>query len=292
MSWKLHKLRLRMKTDMHCGTLMLGFVARTFPYVPQHLPLYAAVPAAVEALGLPPVPATFREMEALILSGMRSTPLYVLCDDRPLFPWEPESREILEAEFISSRYGVALDGASRTAEDKRLFETEVLLARRRRSMQVTQLEGGIWLRVRETANLRLDPQTGLEHKDGAFISWSALWGRLTLGGDRTRNLGRLWPDVGWESCENLWHCGEMVLDAEWPRFQIAAGQSCPVPLTADETPGCGKFSIMTGRRFDGGSYRMDAGTVAWQAGWQPAHDVLIELAGERCARVCTPEAMA
>ena len=35
-----------MKTDMHCGTLMLGFVARAFPYVPQHVPIFAAVPVA------------------------------------------------------------------------------------------------------------------------------------------------------------------------------------------------------------------------------------------------------
>ena len=71
MSWQPFRSRLRMKTDMHCGTLMLGFVARAFPYVPQHVPIFAAVPAAVEALALPQVPTSYREMESLLLHGMR-----------------------------------------------------------------------------------------------------------------------------------------------------------------------------------------------------------------------------
>lgn len=292
MSWELHTLRLRLRTDMHCGSLVLGFVARAFPYVPQHVPLYAAVSAAVEALKLPPVSASYREMEALLLPAMRTTPLYVRYNNNALFPWEPEAREQLEAEFMGSLYGVALDDSSRSAKDKHLFETEVLLARRRRSNQPTELEGGVWLRENETDNLRLDPQAGLVRKDvAATISWPELLGRLTLGGDRTRNLGRLWPDVVWESCNSLWHIGEMELDAAWPRFQLAAEQPCPVPLTVDEEAafGNGRFAIMTGRRFRQESYHMDTGIVAWQPGWKSAHNVLIELAGERCARLCNPD---
>lgn len=290
MSWKLHTLRLRLKTDMHCGSLMLGFVARAFPYVPQHVPLYAAVPAAVEALDLLPVPATYREMESLILPAMRATPLYVRDGDKPLFPWEAEARERLETEYMSSRYGVALDDASRSAEEGRLFETEVLLARRRGSMQPTELEGGIWLREHETDTLRLDPRTGLARKDGGgAVGWPELLGRLALGGDRTRNLGRVWPDVDWRACDSLWHCDGMRLDAAWPQLRLAAGQPCPVALAADATPGSGHFAIMTGRRFNAESYVMDAGTVAWQVGWRPDQEVRIELAGERCARMCPPE---
>lgn len=290
MIWQPHTLRLRLRTDMHCGSLMLGFVARAFPFVPQHVPLYAAVPAAVEALGLPPDPAIFREMKALLLPAMRATPLYVRRDGKPLFPWEAADRERLEAEYMASRYGVALDDASRSAEDKHLFETEVLLARRRGSMQPTELEGAIWLRENETDTLRLDPRTGLARKDGrAAIAWPDLLGRLTLGGDRTRNLGRVWPDVDWRSCDSLWHCDAMTLDAAWPQLRLAAGQPCPVALAADTTPGTGHFAIMTGRSFNAETYVMDAGTVAWQTGWRPAQDVRIELAGERCARICPPE---
>lgn len=295
MSWKLHTLRLRLRTDMHCGSLMLGFVARAFPYAPQHVPLYAAVPAAVKALGLSPVSAVFREMETLLLHAMRTTPLYVRHDDRPLFPWEPEDRELLETCFMSSRYGVALDDASRSAKESHLFETEVLLAcgrgqRQRGRQQPTELEGGVWLREYETDILRLDPQAGLARKDnGTTVSWPVLLGGLTLGGDRTRNLGRLWPDAVWEPCDSLWHFGEMDLDAAWPRLRLAAGRPCPVSLAADATPGRGHFTVMTGRRFEKDCYRMDKGVVAWEPGWQPTHDVLIELAGERCARLCEPD---
>ena len=184
MSWQPFRSRLRMKTDMHCGTLMLGFVARAFPYVPQHVPIFAAVPAAVEALALPQVPTSYREMESLLLHGMRATPFFVLGEDgKPLFPWEKEARALLEADFVSSRYGVALDDPSRSAEQGRLFETEVLLAHRRGSMTATQLEGYVWLRERETARLRLDPQDGIALKDGSAPTFTAVPPQFATGPD-------------------------------------------------------------------------------------------------------------
>lgn len=293
MSWQPFRSRLRMKTDMHCGTLMLGFVARAFPYVPQHVPIFAAVPAAVEALALPQVPASYREMESLLLHGMRATPFFVLGEDgKPLFPWEKEARALLEADFVSSRYGVALDDPSRSAEQGRLFETEVLLAHRRGSMTATRLEGYVWLRERETARLRLDPQDGIAMKDGSVrVSWPSLLGRLSLGGDRTRNLGRLWPDAAWEPCGELWNGVGMDVCGEWPCLRLDAGEACPVAVAADEAfGGRGGFSVMTGRRFSGGAYVMDSGTPARDIGWRPDRAVLIELDGERCARVRAADA--
>ena len=42
---------------------------------------------------------------------------------------------------------------------------------------------------------------------------------------------------------------------------------------------------MTGRRIRrGGGYDMDKGVVAHDLGWRPDNVLMVELAGERCAR--------
>ena len=289
MSWSSYKVRLRLKTDMHCGSLMLGFVARAFPYAPQHVPLFAAVPAAVEALGLPPVRPSYKEMEALLFTSLRTTPFYVLDGEKPLFPWIDKDRTVLLADFMSSRYGVTLDDSSRSAREGQLFETEVLLAHRRGSMESTRLEGMVWLRANETERLCCDPQKGVALKDGsAAIDWPTLFGRLNLGGDRTRALGRLWPDVSWEETDKApWDTASMDLERKWPCLRIEQYKHCPVPVLLDGSMGHGgKLSVVTGRVLnEDGKYVMDNGSVVHDAGWQPGSDVMLQFDGLRYTSV-------
>lgn len=291
MSWHCFRLRLRLKTDMHCGSLALGFVSRAFPYVPQHVPLYASVPAAVAALGLPDIRPSYQAVEDLLFPRMRTSPFFVLDESgdgaRPLFPWDAHDRAVLEADFMGSRYGVALDAGSRSAEENRLFETEVLLARRRGSGQPVRVEGFVWLCAGTSGDLVLDPAKGIMLTDGSRqLSWPELLGGLMLGGDRTRNLGQIWPDVELEEVSSLWDGMTMHLDREWPCLEIPAGGACPVALEADGQPGSGApFVVMTGRRIRrGGGYDMDKGVVAHDLGWRPDNVLMVELAGERCAR--------
>lgn len=288
MSWRAYKVRLRLKTDMHCGSLMLGFVARAFPFAPQHVPLFASVPAAVEALGLPSIRPSYKEMEDLLFASLRTTPFYVLDGEKPLFPWIDKDRTVLLAEFMSSRYGVTLDDSSRSAKEGQLFETEVLLAHRRGSMESTSLEGMVWICANETERLCCDPQTGVALKDGsAAIDWQALFGRLNLGGDRTRALGRLWPDVFWqETDKDPWDTASMDLENEWPCLRIEQYKHCPVPVLLDGSKGHGgKLSVVTGRRLKDGKYVMDNGSVVRDAGWQPDSDVMLQFDGLRYTSV-------
>ena len=189
---------------------------------------------------------------------------------------------------MGSRYGVALDAGSRSAEENRLFETEVLLARRRGSGQPVCLEGFVWLRDGTSGDLVLDAAKGITLADGSRqLPWPKLLGGLMLGGDRTRNLGQIWPEVELEKVSCLWEGMIMHLDREWPCLEIPAGRACPVTLEADGQPGSGApFVVMTGRRIRrGGGYDMDRGVVAHDLGWRPDSALLVELAGERCARV-------
>lgn len=75
MNWKAYSLRLILTGDLHCGSLPLGFVSRTFPYIPCHIPVFAMVPAAVRALAMPDRHDSYAAVEALLSSCFRCTPL-------------------------------------------------------------------------------------------------------------------------------------------------------------------------------------------------------------------------
>ena len=275
---------------MHCGSLALGFVARAFPFVPQHVPLYAVVPAAVAALELPDSRASYRSVEKLVLGAVRFTPFFVLYGagetKRPLFPWVEEDRAVLESDFMGARYGVGLDDAARSAEEGRLFETEVLLAHSRGSMNATEMEGYVWLRSASVEGLSLDAE-GMA-RGNLRVSWPVILGSLSLGGDRTRSLGRLWPDVEMKESALLWNGTTMRLDDSWPRLLVKRGSACPVVLEAEGLEGSGSpCMVVTGRRLrENGGYGMDKGTVARDMGWIPPEDMLVELCAERFARRC------
>lgn len=293
MSWRCFRVRFRLRSDMHCGSLALGFVARAFPFVPQHVPLYAVVPAAVAALKLPDSRASYRSVEKLVLGAVRFTPFFVLYGagetKRPLFPWVEEDRAVLESDFMGARYGVGLDDAARSAEEGRLFETEVLLAHSRGSMNATEMEGYVWLRSASVEGLCLDAE-GMA-RGNLRVSWPALLGALSLGGDRTRSLGRLWPDVEMKESASLWNGMTMRLDDSWPRLLVSRGNACPVVLEAEGLEGSGSpCMVVTGRRIrENGGYGMDKGTVARDMGWIPREDMLVELCAERFARRCASD---
>lgn len=290
MSWRCFRVRFRLRSDMHCGSLALGFVARAFPFVPQHVPLYAVVPAAVAALELPDSRASYRSVEKLVLGAVRFTPFFVLYGvgetKRPLFPWVEEDRAVLESDFMGARYGVGLDDAARSAEEGRLFETEVLLAHSRGSMNATEMEGYVWLRSASVEGLSLDAE-GMA-RGNLRVSWPVILGSLSLGGDRTRSLGRLWPDVEMKESALLWNGMSMRLDDSWPRLLVKRGSACPVVLEAEGLEGSGSpCMVVTGRRMrENGGYGMDKGTVARDMGWIPREDMLVELCAERFARRC------
>ena len=295
MSWRCFRVRFRLRSDMHCGSLALGFVARAFPFVPQHVPLYAVVPAAVAALKLPDSRASYRSVEKLVLGAVRFTPFFVLYGagetKRPLFPWVEEDRAVLESDFMGARYGVGLDDAARSAEEGRLFETEVLLAHSRGSMNATEMEGYVWLRSASVEGLCLDAE-GMA-RGNLRVSWPALLGALSLGGDRTRSLGRL-----------VARCGDEGVRLPVERHDHAAGRllalssgesgnACPVVLEAEGLEGSGSPThgrAGTGRRIrENGGYGMDKGTVARDMGWIPREDMLVELCAERFARRCASD---
>ncbi|MBO4793214.1 MAG: hypothetical protein J5556_01440, partial [Deltaproteobacteria bacterium] len=172
MEWNAFSLELELTSALHCGDMPIGFVARTFPYVPCHIPFFAMVPAAVRTLNMPDERPSYAAVEKLFEINLRCTPLYILADGAPLFPWDGESRQKLEYAYLSSSYGVSLDNKRRSARDGCLYETEVILERGRGCMEPTRLSGALFIRP------------GKNEKDGLSL---AADGAITWNGKEANN---------------------------------------------------------------------------------------------------------
>ncbi|MCQ2445011.1 MAG: hypothetical protein MJ061_05960 [Mailhella sp.] len=286
MEWNALSLRLSLTGDIHCGSLPLGFVARTWPYVPCHLPVFAMVPAAVRLLGMPDRHASYAAVEALFSECVRCTPLYVEAEDgRTLFPWEDGSLRELEYRYLNSNYGVALDSASRSARDGHLFETEVILAHARGSRRPTCLTGALFFREGSSGGLSLDAAGTLRSAE-AEAPLPALLNAMRLGGDRSRSLGRPARAEARPLEGRLWNSVEFSLSGEYPAFSLAAGSAGFMPVASAEGI-TGTGMVLTGRRHRGTGFgeEMENAVVAFAPGWRPAAPLTAELSSLRHASV-------
>ncbi len=270
MSWNALALSLELRGDIHCGDLPLGFVARTHPFVPCHIPFFALVPAAVEKLGMPSRHDSYVQVEKLFNSCLRSTPLFVTEDGKVLFPWQADDLETLEGLYLGSRYGVALEGSSRSAVNGRLYETEVILAAPRGRATPTALEGVLFVREGETGSLRMNA--------GGTVAWEdrradlpAMLSRMHLGGDRTRALG-LPAKASLSPCTGTaWDAYPVDCGNGWPVLEIPADLCGPMPVAMNASQNVqGSPLVLTGRRHTekGAGTGMDATTAAYAPGWK------------------------
>lgn len=285
MNWKAYSLRLILTGDLHCGSLPLGFVSRTFPYIPCHIPVFAMVPAAVRALAMPDRHDSYAAVEALLSSCFRCTPLYV-CNEKgiPLFPWEEKSLRELEYTHLSSTYGVALDSARRSAMDGCLYETEIILARGRNCTAPTVLTGAFFLTKGKTHELVMET-------DGT-ISWrrekvalKTVLSLMQIGGDRTRSLGRPAVPVFKPLEAKLWDKYSTDVLGTFPSLIISKGEHGPLPLECGNYKATGNRIVLTGRRHRGTGFGedMDHAVIAFDAGWTSDSEIRASLTSLRCA---------
>lgn len=286
MDWKALALKLELRGDLHCGALPLGFVARTFSYVPCHLPVFAMVPPAVMRLGLPDRHESYKAVEGLFRTCLRSSPLYVMHEGKPLFPWLDECRQILEHNYISSHYGIGIDNKRRSARESCLFETEVILAKCRGTNVSTRLEGCLFFRSAESGGITLSADGELA-ASGHKVQLAELCSAMRLGGDRSRALGRpaLASLAPLESGE-IWGY-PVTLDGEWPALTVKPGKKGPMPVATNDSIEPASMMVLTGRRHtkSGAGMGMDKATVACAPGWQSAGEVKASLVDPRYAQM-------
>jgi|GEM_PF-1449656 len=296
-TWNMARMTATLATDLHCGYLPLGFVSRTLPFVPSHIPLYALVPATISCLKLKNSDDTYRDLEHFLLENVRFSPFFVLGDqdDSVLFPWKSEYRDRLEQEYLGSRYGVALDYETRGALENRLFEIEVILAKKRSApSSMTRLRGYIFWKAASNGQYSLDSDGRLIGKPLADLIQESQW-----GGERNKGLGTI-SNVECIPKDNLKEnkvFGVVVpsLDKESPALDWPGEKGVPFYLYY-KTPGDtdkngleiqGKLMPLSGRRYDtkrGPGLKAAEPLTVWDMGWKTKKDISLGL-GVRCCEI-------
>ncbi len=301
MNWAVQNIEIKLGGDLHCGDLPLGFVARTLPYVPCHLPFFALVPAAVRTLRMPDQRASYKAVEALFSRTVRTTALLIKDGNRILFPWEGESLRRIEGRYLGSRYGVALSSKSRSARDSCLYETEVILRTPHTSRDAkgrlvpplpTVMSGAIFTRAGEEGELRID-SLGRVSWQGHDTDLPHLLRGISLGGDRTRSLGAPPLEAKAELCRGkLWDLYSVITDGDYPGIEVKAGYGGPLPLSMDSSLYQensdesieGTPMVLTGRRYTDkgpGTEMESVATPAFAPGWRMRKDCAIRLVAPR-----------
>lgn len=278
--WKMHEVEVTLASDMHCGDLPLGFVSRTLPFIPAHIPWYALVNPTTRSLGPKADEKTYAKVEELFSQGIRFSPFFICDQDEPLFPFLPHHLDKIEKDYLDSSYGVALDYENRGAMENHLFERECVLAKSRKTGCPTILKGYLFWRQSQCGALCIDH----EGKIGAF-NLGELLAKTQWGGERNKGWGSL-KKVSTKSNE-LCFAAEVDLGKENPILFFPKNMKIPFFLAWQNQQNHsvhGELRPLTGRRHlekKGSGLRMDDARIVWNIGWKTNHDVSIELINHR-----------
>jgi hypothetical protein len=280
--WHMKRLRVSLKSPLKCGDQPFGFISRTLPFVPSHVPLMAMAPAAVSLLGLPDVPDSYYGIQGFLEKNMRFSPFFLLNSteksvyDQPLFPFiNSAGLDRIESLFLSARYGIAMDYATRGAKDARLFEVESIQPFDRNGNK-TLLEGYIFWRAAAGEGQELNETGALNGLGMEKLIEQSLW-----GGERNKGYG----DVSLNECtlaERIWE-EAIILSGDTPYINWPAGKKAPFYLTYDPDLSnnvAGKLQPLVGRIFvpgRGAGQGASKAVIVWDLGWSADVDLRLEI---------------
>ncbi len=266
--WHAFQITVTLGSDLHCGDLPLGFVARTHPYVPAHIPWYAAVAALIRLSGKDNKFTEYSKMENRLDHCLRFSPFFIMEDGNLLLPWDDEDKRNIQNNHLDGQYGVSLSYGSRSALKNRLFEMETITAVSRNS-QPARLRGICFTK------------SGEQYFDnsGKIFSGTTLQeiiGKSLWGGQQNKGLGCL-AQVEIADFKDNQHglFGSMTDDrGDYPQIAISAGKNIAYPLLYNHDTKIdmiqGRLAPLTGRRFKknkGPGLQAESGVVIWRSGW-------------------------
>lgn len=268
--WQLKLLKVTLKSPLRCGDSPMGFVARTLPFVPSHIPLMAMVPSALNLLNLPAETKNYKMIQTFLESSIKFTPFFIHDEssDMTLFPYE-NSRELqdIESRYMGARQRVALDYNKRSARESMLFETEAINPVASNGCQ-TVLSGYMFWREIRHDSLEIDGECRLKGFDLTDIILNSQW-----GGERNIGFGRI-ASVESFAVDEVW--GEpVILDDQNP--EIKWPECKPAPFWLEYGTGNtieGNVKPLSGRLHDPDKGRNGAGQavwkpiIVWDIGWR------------------------
>lgn len=283
--WHSVEMTVGLKTPLRCGDRPFGFVARALPFVPGHVPLMAMVPCLVGRLQLPDQPESYKTVQGFLEANVRFTPFFILDPndkEQPLFNL-PEDKAVIEARFLRSKYGVAIDYGPRNAIDQRLFEIEAIqpFTRDGNGVRQTRLQGFMFWRAAEAGDLEMD-ETGAVNG----VSLKNMIDASQWGGERNKGLGKILV-IEEEPGDAVWDA-PLSLDGDAPAATWPKGRKAPFYLKypAGDDPDAlanqvtGNLTPLTGRIFDpetGPGQRAVPPEIVWDIGWKSDNTVSLAI---------------
>lgn len=310
MTWTLSRLTVRLNSPLRCGDRPLGFIARTLPFVPAHIPLMALAATAVPAFGLDEQRRYFAEFLDFFKKHFRFTPFYVqeTGKDGPgktLFPFKgSEDLRKLQYTYLRSRHGVSLDYTTRTAQDAHLFETETLIPVTKNGAR-TRLQGYVFLRLGTNGDKNVLPiamnDKGLVTCNETSLTVSDLVNRSFWGGERSKGFGSVTVEAleQEKANPNLWNGTICDLTQEnpiitWPK-RDATEAGAPFFLECPQEDGgatektglwhwvSGDLRPVAERNFNhkGPGHDVRKSAIIWDIGWTSEIDLVCSV-GTHC----------
>lgn len=296
MTWKMKRVRVTLKTPLRCGRRPLGFVSRTLPFVPAHVPLAALTPVVVKQAGLPNRQESYDRVLVFLQNHVRFTPFFIRNPDdenvAPLFPFRNSSNlRRIEDEYLISTQHTAMDYANRGAREGCLFEIESIspvsrfdrpdktqgrpvirrgrpIRREEHKKRPTQMEGYVFWKTGMEQDLELDSGMKLNGMPLGGLIASCQW-----GGERNHGYGML-AEVSTEDADAVWNATPVNReDGSAPALSWPADVQAPfflqyTPDMADQVSG--SFKPISGRLFDpekGPGQKAAEQLTVWDLGW-------------------------
>lgn len=270
-SWHTCLVEAALKTPLHIGDRPLGFVARTLPFVPAHIPLMALVPAVVAHIGWPDKRVSYMRVQSFLERHARFTAFFIRDEETgsPLIPGAFHLGKI-ETHFINSRQGIAVDYADRSARDSHLFEIEAITPCLRTGFP-TRLTGYFFWKSGREDDLEIDNRGFINGCSPQDLLVMCQW-----GGERSKGYGKL----GAVSVEDrtksavIWENAQVASDGDAPVVTWPADKAAPFYLNFDPAISAetqGHILPLSGRLFDperGSGQSAPVVSIVWDIGWQ------------------------
>jgi hypothetical protein len=279
--WRILRLDVVLKNALRCGHRPLGFVARTLPYVPAHIPLLALVPTVIDQLYQSPRDDDYLHVQDFLEKHLRFSPFFIMdpVTNEPMKPHDPEmGLPRIEADCLNSQYGVAIDYAVRGAREGQLFEMECIGPHYRSNGLPVKMAGYMFFKSGESGNLKLDEKATLNEIDLTELICRSQW-----GGERNKGYGRI-ASVVFTKTETLWGAPlKMENFSEDPVIFWEQNLPCSFLLKYDDALPHhidGQIVPFSGRLYDpdkGPGRKASLPLVVWDLGWQSRHDLYIRL---------------
>ena len=288
--WKMQRLCVTLKTPLRCGDRPMGFVARTLPFVPAHIPIMAMTPILVRRLQMSDSPSSYEKVLEFLQKHVRCTPLFLLDPQKEgvLIPGKKGGAlGRIEALFLNSRHGVGMDYAPRGVRKGYLFEIEAISPISRSGAE-TQLQGYLFWKSGKQGDLEMTEEGKIQDRYLWQIMQDCQW-----GGERNKGYGCL-RRVEAEDADNLWGAG-VNRDGGTPLVVWPKDRAAPFYLLGDEKDTrdrvgkwvTGTLCPLLGRLYKPGEGfgQQSSHLICWDIGWLSQKAITLELGDQTAVAI-------